>query len=76
MNATLNLTNVQLANDGSMFRCVATGNVTSDTAKLTVNAVPTILTQPSDQTVLAGQTAAFSVAASDGTTPYSYQWQV
>ncbi len=35
---------------------------------------PTISTQPSNQTVTAGQTATFSVAAT-GTAPLSYQWQ-
>jgi hypothetical protein len=35
---------------------------------------PTIATQPVNQTVTAGQTATFSVAAS-GTAPLSYQWQ-
>jgi hypothetical protein len=35
---------------------------------------PTITTQPSSQTVTAGQTATFKAAAS-GTAPLSYQWQ-
>src|SRR5215470_2259397 len=35
---------------------------------------PYITTQPTSQTVSAGQTATFSVAAS-GTAPLSYQWQ-
>ncbi|HLY11134.1 MAG TPA: malectin domain-containing carbohydrate-binding protein, partial [Planctomycetota bacterium] len=35
---------------------------------------PTITTQPSNQTVTAGQPATFSVTAS-GTAPLSYQWQ-
>jgi hypothetical protein len=35
---------------------------------------PSITTQPASQTVTAGQTATFSVAAS-GTAPLSYQWQ-
>jgi hypothetical protein len=35
---------------------------------------PTITTQPANQTVTAGQTATFSVAAT-GTAPLSYQWQ-
>ncbi|PYX65751.1 MAG: hypothetical protein DMG78_29455, partial [Acidobacteria bacterium] len=35
---------------------------------------PTITTQPSNQTVTAGQTATFMVVAS-GTAPLSYQWQ-
>ncbi|WP_173218558.1 S-layer homology domain-containing protein [Paenibacillus alba] len=36
--------------------------------------VPSITTQPSNQTVMAGQTATFTVAAS-GDTPLSYQWK-
>ena len=35
---------------------------------------PTISTQPSDQSVAAGQTATFSVVAT-GATPLTYQWQ-
>jgi hypothetical protein len=53
------------------------GNVTSVQATLTVTAAPvapTITTQPANQTVTAGQTATFSVAAA-GTAPLSYQWQ-
>jgi len=55
----------------------AAGNVTSNNATLTVNAAPVppaITTQPVSQTVIAGQTATFSVAAS-GTAPLSYQWK-
>jgi hypothetical protein len=37
-------------------------------------AAPAITTQPSNQTVAAGQTATFSVVAT-GTAPLSYQWQ-
>jgi len=37
-------------------------------------AAPSITTQPTNQTVAAGQTATFSVTAA-GTTPLSYQWQ-
>ena len=54
------------------------GSITSAQATLTVNAAPvapTITTQPVNQTVTAGQTATFSVAAS-GTAPLSYQWQM
>jgi len=36
--------------------------------------VPTIATQPTNQTVLAGQMATFSVTAA-GTAPLTYQWQ-
>lgn len=53
------------------------GSVTSSTATLTVNAgmvAPSIATQPVSQTVTAGQTATFTVAA-NGTAPMTYQWQ-
>ncbi len=65
---------------GSTFRVVVTnsaGTVTSAAATLTVNAAPvapSITTQPTSQTVTAGQAASFSVAAT-GTAPLSYQWQ-
>ena len=68
------------ANSGSTFRCVVSnsaGSATSSAATLTVNAAavaPSITTQPANQTVTAGQTASFSVAAS-GTAPLTYQWQ-
>ena len=38
------------------------------------SAAPSIATQPTNQTVTAGQTATFSVTAA-GTAPLSYQWQ-
>ena len=50
---------------------------TSHAATLTVNAAavaPSITTQPTNQTVTAGQTATLAAAAS-GTPPLSYQWQ-
>ena len=53
------------------------GSATSTKATLTVTAAtvaPTITTQPVNQTVTAGQTATFRVAAG-GTAPLSYQWQ-
>jgi hypothetical protein len=54
----------------------AAGSATSNSATLTVNAVaaaPTISTQPASQTVIAGKTATFTVAAT-GTAPMTYQW--
>lgn len=39
-----------------------------------VNLPPTIITQPQDQLVLAGETATFSVVAT-GSMPLAYQWQ-
>jgi hypothetical protein len=68
------------SDSGSQFSVLvsnSTGSVTSNTATLTVNAAilaPSITTQPTSQTVTAGQAATFSVAAS-GTAPLSYQWQ-
>jgi hypothetical protein len=68
------------ADSGATFRVVVSnsaGNVTSNAATLTVTAAsvaPKITTQPSNQTVTAGQAATFTVAAS-GTAPLSYQWQ-
>ena len=43
-------------------------------AGIGVLAIPTIVTQPANQTVVAGQTATFSVVAS-GSLPLGYQWQ-
>ncbi|MFA5343012.1 MAG: Ig-like domain-containing protein [Kiritimatiellia bacterium] len=51
----------------------AFGGVTSAGATLTVNSAPEIAVQPVNQTVLAGQTATFSVTA-NGTAPLNYQW--
>ena len=53
------------------------GTVSSNGARLTVSAAivaPSITTQPSAQSITAGQTATFSVAAT-GSTPLSYQWK-
>ena len=76
---TLTLTNVQAADAASYTVKVsnAGGDVTSAAAVLTVNAAavaPAITTQPADQTVTAGGSASFTVAAS-GTAPLSYQWK-
>jgi hypothetical protein len=46
----------------------------SSTASVNGAVVPYINTQPTNQTVNAGQTATFSVSAS-GTAPLTYQWQ-
>ena len=67
------------SDNGAQFTVVVSnsaGSVTSVTATLTVNAAaaaPTIMTQPANQTVAAGQTATFNVTAT-GTAPLSYQW--
>src|SRR5919109_384593 len=68
------------SDDGSEYSVVVSnsaGSVTSSIATLTVGAVavaPTITKEPANQTVTAGQTAAFTVTAT-GTAPLGYQWQ-
>ncbi len=67
------------ANAGSYYVIVtntvgtSTGSTTSSTATLTVNAAPTITTQPASQTVVLGNSATFTVAAA-GSGTLSYQW--
>ena len=65
------------ADNGSQFSVVVSnsaGSATSNAATLTVSGAPSITTQPTSQTVAAGQTATFTVVAT-GTSPLSYQWQ-
>ena len=67
------------SDSGALFSVVVSnsvGNITSNSATLTVNPdpAPSITTQPASQTITAGQTATFSVTAS-GTAPLAYQWQ-
>ena len=45
----------------------------SSNAVLVVNAPPTIVAQPTDQMILLGASAVFSVLAA-GTAPLAYQW--
>ncbi len=63
--------------NGAAFQVVVTnpaGNISSSAAMLTVNVPPSITSQPANRTVIAGQTATFSVTAA-GTAPLAYQWQ-
>ena len=68
------------SDNNSKFDVVVANSVSSLTsaqATLTVNAAPAgpaITSQPSNQTVVAGQMATFSVVAA-GTAPLSYQWR-
>jgi hypothetical protein len=70
------------SDDGAQFTVVvassAAVSVTSNVALLKVNPVPlapSITAEPANQTVLAGQTATFSVSAT-GAGPLSYQWHI
>jgi Immunoglobulin domain/Immunoglobulin I-set domain len=74
-NSSLTLTNVQPDDAGNYAVQVTNlfGSTLSSNAVLTVLVPPTITTQPTNVTALAGNTAVFTVAA-DGTAPFSYQW--
>ena len=76
-NATLTLTNVQLADAGSYSVVVANaaGAVSSTGAVLTVflPLPPAFSTQPVSRGASLGDTVTFTVTAS-GTPPFSYQW--
>src|SRR5579862_2776984 len=67
------------SDNGASFTVTVTGtsgNVTSNAATLTVsvpNTAPSISTQPASKSVIAGQTATFSITAT-GTAPMTYQW--
>jgi hypothetical protein len=79
-SSTYTTSGTTTSDNASLFTIVVTnsaGTVTSAAATLVVNAAavaPAITTQPVSQTVTAGQTASFSVAAS-GMTPMTYQWK-
>ena len=66
-----------LQDQGAIYTVTASNSVRSaysSGAKLTVAPDPAISTQPRSQSVVAGQTATFTVTAS-GTAPFSYQWK-
>ncbi len=65
------------SNNGTYYKCVVSGScgaATSSYAKLSLNTATSITSQPANQTVCAGSSAAFSVTAS-GTGTLTYQWQ-
>ena len=74
--ATLTVSNLSPADAGIYSVTVSNdlGFVTSTGAVLTVLVPPAITLQPTDLTVLPGQTATFTAAA-DGDFPLFYQWQ-
>jgi hypothetical protein len=76
-SASYTLATTSASDNGSTFRVVVTnaaGSATSNAATLTVDSAPAITGQPSNQTVLVGQTATFSVTATGNPAP-TYQWQ-
>ncbi|MBM4073659.1 MAG: hypothetical protein FJ271_32770, partial [Planctomycetes bacterium] len=75
-SSTLSILNAQPANAADYTVVVSNlaGSVTSSAATLTVHVPPAIVSQPTSQTVVAGQTATFSVTAT-GTPAPTYQWK-
>ena len=76
-NATLTLTNVQIAQAGSYqaWASNAVGTALSDTATLIVPYPITITSQPQGQSVFPYASVIFSVGAS-GSSPLGYQWRL
>ena len=74
---SLSLTNAQTSQAGGYYVVItnSAGSVTSTVAILTVGTPPTITNQPSSLTVVQGQNANFTVAAS-GDGPLSDQWRL
>lgn len=69
---------LQYANDGVQYRAVFTnayGTATTNAATIDVNDGPLVTSNPSDSTVLVGQTATFTASASGDPTP-TVQWQL
>ncbi|HWD20016.1 MAG TPA: hypothetical protein VHB20_12130 [Verrucomicrobiae bacterium] len=76
-NSVLGLTNVGFADAGG-YQVELTnlyGSATSSVATLTVGLPPSISTQPTNQTAVAGGAAALSIEVS-GAGPFTYQWQL
>ena len=75
-SSSLEIVNAQTNDEGGYSVVVSNvyGSATSAVARLTVAAAaPVIVTQPTDQTIMVGQDATFTVGAS-GTAPLAYQW--
>lgn len=75
-NSTYSISNVQTNKAGtySVLITNVANSLLSSNAVLVVNVPPSISQQPTNQTVVQGSNATFSVTAS-GTLPLSYQWQ-
>jgi hypothetical protein len=76
-SSSYSINNVNTGSAGSYTVVVNNnyGSITSAIATLTVLVPAGITTQPQSQTVIVGQNASFSVAAS-GTAPLNYQWNL
>ena len=74
-SASYTISNAQptQAGDYTVVVSNAAETITSAAALLTVNAPPSITSQPQSQVTTAGNSVMFSVGA-DGTAPFTYQW--
>ncbi len=76
-SANLVLTGVTAGMSTNQYQCIVSGTctptVTSAAVALTINALPTITTQPTASTICAGANTTFTVAATG--TGLTYQWQ-
>jgi hypothetical protein len=79
LGTTLNLTGVQVADDGyySLIASNAQGMVTSAVARLIVSTAPVLSTNPTNVTTVVGTSTQFSVTAlpAPGYEAVSYQWR-
>ena len=69
--------NPAAAGDGGIYQCIVSNScdsIISAAAIVTVSTAPTITSQPADQVVCEGGSAAFTVSASSAG-PLSYQWR-
>ena len=75
-SASYTIASTQTTDAGSYTVTVTNseGSITSNSATLTVNTLPTITTQPVSQTITAGSSVTFTVAA-DGIPAPTYQWK-
>ncbi|HEY6454242.1 MAG TPA: immunoglobulin domain-containing protein [Steroidobacteraceae bacterium] len=76
-SSSYSISNTPSSDNNAQFSVTVTnsvGSVTSNVATLTVTGTPTIGTQPTNATVVAGSPATFTVAATGTPTP-TYQWQ-
>jgi predicted secreted protein len=75
--ATLTIIGATAGLNGYIYRAIATGgctpNATSNSAALTINSAPTILTQPLSSSICTGTNTTFTISANHAT---GYQWQV
>lgn len=72
--SSLSIANAQLTNAGPYTVFITNSYGTALSAAATVKLLPTILSQPANQTVATNATASFAVSAT-GTAPLAYQWR-